>query len=359
MKNVMLVTYDMVGGGCERVIAQLANWFTDNEIKCSILTESKPECFYDLNKKVNIRSFAYDSKNYNRSIIKNYFNLRKMTKKFKPDVIIAMPEKVNVWVALALVGTNIPVIVSERNNPALYPRSKIKRVLRKIIYPFFCKGFVFQTKQASEFFSLGIQKRSIILPNPIDLNRLPQPYTGKRRKEIVAIGRLEEQKNFHLLIDAFSEFHHKYDDYILTIYGEGSLRDKLEQYASKKLPKNSYFLPGKKKNVLDLINQSQMFILTSNYEGMPNVLIEAMALGLPVISTDCPVGGPNELIENMKNGILVPVGDKDGIVLAMFKIVEDENYTKKICTNAILIRQKLEINKIASQLLKYLKDIVV
>ncbi len=191
----------------------------------------------------------------------------------------------------------------------------------------------------------------------MNLERIPKASNGPRRKEIVAIGRLEKQKNFHLLIDAFALFQKAHSDYVLTIYGQGSLKEELERYAKHNLLFNTYAFPGEKANVLELISNAAMFVLSSDYEGMPNVLIEAMALGLPVIATDCPVGGPRELITNGINGLLVPVGDKKVLFESMCALADDIFYAEKLGNNALKVRGKLEINKIANQWLDYLKNV--
>lgn len=355
MKNLVIMTHDMHGGGCERVISQLANWFVERNIECTIITEVKGPVFYKLNSKVKLISLSSYEKLYPQHLISTYLKLRKVVKKIKPDVILSMPEKVNVWTALALLGTRFPVVVSERNNPNLYPPSKVKRFLRKIIYPF-VDGFIFQTKQAKEYFPKYIQKKGIVLPNPLDLNRIPHVF-GRKRKEIVSIGRLEKQKNFYLLIDAFSDFQKKITGYKLKIYGEGSLREDLEEYAKQKLLNDTYEFPGKKTEVLEEISNASMFVLSSDYEGMPNALIEAMALGLPVISTNCPIYGPGALIENGDNGILVPVRDKLSLVNSMCYLVENETFANKIGGKAKLIRKELCIDKVGNNWYKYLESV--
>ncbi len=346
----------MHGGGCERVIAQLANWFIENNINCTIITEVNEPCFYSIKKEVKIISLSSKSRIGKKGLLGAYTKMRKLIKGIDPDVVLSMPEKVNVWTALSLVGTGIPRVVSERNNPAIYPPSKIKRIIRQIIYPT-VNGFIFQTKEASEFFSRRIQHKGIILPNPLDPSRIPQNIEEVKRKEIVSIGRLEKQKNHHLLIDAFSKFQKNNDGYELIIYGEGSLRNELETYAEQKLKKNTYSFPGKKSDVLERITGASLFVLSSNYEGMPNALIEAMAIGLPVISTNCPAGGPNELITSGENGLLVSVGNTEELTKAMEKVVREEEFATKIANEAREIINKLDINLIANKWLSYLESV--
>lgn len=177
------------------------------------------------------------------------------------------------------------------------------------------------------------------MQNPVDATRIPEPYIGKRKKIFAAVGRLEPQKNFPMLIRAFSEFHKEEKDYQLIIYGEGKERTNLEKFIKQLNLEDAVFLPGRNKDVLNAINDSAAFILSSDYEGMPNALIEAICMGMPVISTDCPSGGPRELIHNGENGLLIDVNSVEDMKKAMKKIVGGSGET--LGKNAYLTGGKL------------------
>lgn len=313
----------MTSGGAERVIAQLANYFTEQNIDCRIITTENQEVMYSLNEKVDVLSIGRKSNNKVIDRILRYKKIRSVVQENKPDVVLTMPEDTGIYAILALIGTGIPVYVSERNNPWVMPNVKITRILRKVAYPF-AKGIIFQTQMAKSFFPEYIQKKGFVLQNPVDSSRIPNPYIGKRKKVFAAVGRLEPQKNFPMLIKAFSEFHKEEKDYKLVIYGEGRERSNIENLIKELHLENFVSLPGRNKDVLNCINDCAAFILSSDYEGMPNALIEAMCMGMPVISTDCPSGGPKEIIENEKNGLLIPVNDAQRMVQAMFNIIEDD-----------------------------------
>ena len=191
------------------------------------------------------------------------------------------------------------------------------------------------------------------MQNPVDATRIPEPYIGERKKVFAAVGRLEPQKNFPMLIKAFSEFHKEEKDYQLIIYGEGKERTNLEKLIKQLNLEGSVSLPGRNKDVLNAINDSAAFILSSDYEGMPNALIEAMCMGMPVISTDCPSGGPRELIENQENGILIPVGDEDALVDALFSII-DVTLAEKMSKKSSELRYALTSISIFENWEKYL-----
>lgn len=351
-RSIVIVTRNMLAGGAERVIAQLANYFVKQGIDVKIVTLDDEKMFYDINSQIEMIAIGKKSTNRLLDKWKRYSEVRRIVDCLKPDVVLSMPEDIGIYVILALLGCRIPVYVSERNNPWVMPNVKVTRLLRRLMYPF-AKGLIFQTDTAKSFFPKNIQKKSVVIGNPIDSDRIPQKYSGKRRKVVVGAGRLEAQKNFSLLIAAFAEFSKIYQDYELVIYGEGSMRRQLEEEIAMYKLEKKVFLPGRKSNLLELVNDCSMFVLSSDYEGMPNVLLEAMCMGMPVISTDCPSGGPRELIKNMENGILVPVNGKDEIIKAM-SYLTDEDISRRFSENALMIRNRLTDSQIFEKWFTYL-----
>lgn len=339
MKKIDIITRTMTFGGAERVIAQLANYFVTQEISCRIITTDNEEVVYPLHKKVKVVSVGKKSDNKVVDRLVRYSALRKIILSDRPDIILTMPEDTGIYVILALLGTGIPVYVSERNNPWVMPDVKITRLLRKIAYPF-AKGIIFQTQMAMSFFPKYIQKKGVVLQNPVDATRIPEPYVGERKKIFAAVGRLEPQKNFPMLIKAFSDFHKKEKDYKLVIYGEGKERGNIENLIRKLNLENAVSLPGRNRDVLNCINDCSAFILSSDYEGMPNALIEAICMGMPVISTDCPSGGPRELIHNGENGLLIEVNNVEAMKKAMIQIIDGRG--EILGKNAYLSGKKLK-----------------
>ena len=180
-------------------------------------------------------------------------------------------------------------------------------------------------------------------------------YTGEREKIIVTTGRLNKHKNHSLLICAFKRIVAFFPDYRIIIYGEGPERLN-DEILIRKLGLQEYvLLPGTTNNVPEKIYKASLYVLTSDFEGMPNSLMEAMALGLPCISTDCPCGGPRELIVSGKNGMLVPVGDEDALANAMKKLLNDERYAIELGKNAMKIREELSMDIICRKWYEYLK----
>lgn len=354
-KKIIVITKSMYSGGAERVIAQLLNYFVQKDVDCCIITTDNERIGYSLNESIRVISIGKKSNNKLIDRIKRYTIIRRIVKNEKPNLVLSMPEDTGVYVLLGLLGTRIPVYISERNNPWVMPDVKITRILRKLMYPF-ATGIIFQTQVAQSFFSRGIRKKSIILPNPVDGCRIPQPFYGIREKIIVGAGRLSKQKNFELLIRSFSRFVVAFPEYQLVIYGEGEERSKLENLIETLRIKDKVSLPGRKDNLLDLMNSKAVFVLSSDYEGMPNVLIEAMCMGMPVISTDCPSGGPKELIINKENGLLIKTNSEEELYKAMCHMVTGNN-ASKMGKAAYKLRDSLTSNKIFEDWYNYFFDL--
>ena len=356
--RIGIVSSALVAGGAQRVIVQLIKEWIEDKNEITLILLEKREKFFNVPREVKIYEIGKQSNISLFDKIGRYTKVRSILKKENVDVILSLPEEIGIYVALANIGTNIPIVVSERNNPWVMPNKKITRILRKVLYPF-VSGLIFQTKGAASFFSRRIQEKGIILPNPLDISRLPEPYRGERRKIIVGAGRLERQKNFSLLIEAFSDFYKKNKDYELHIFGDGSMKQELIELSDKLLPKGTVKLLGNNPNLLNSIKDCAIFVLSSDYEGVPNVLIEAMSIGMPVISTDCAPGGARELISNNENGLLIETNNRTQLALAMDELVNNEVLMKKCSQNASKIKVDLASNIVASKWLDYLKYIAV
>ena len=353
--KIVVVTKNLCAGGAERVISQLLNNWVKSGVECTLVLLDKREQFYSVDESVNIYEIGRLAKSSLINKIKVYRKVREIVKKESADVVLSLPEEIGIYVIGALLGTKIPVVVSERNNPWVMPNKKVTRALRKLLYPH-AAGLIFQTKQAASFFSDKLQKKGTVLPNPLDLSRIPAPYAGEREKVIVGAGRLEKQKNFNLLIESFAEFYKTHSDYKLVIYGEGSLRQDLEARAKSLLPESAWSLPGRVADLPEKFNKASAFVLSSDYEGMPNVLIEAMAMGVPCVSVDCAPGGAAELIEDGENGYLVPVGDKDKLVERLCNVIDSAQISNDFSKKSIEIKKKLDADIVCNEWLDFLRE---
>lgn len=343
------------GGGAERVVSVLANNFSRKGHEVTIVTLSKNVYTYPLDMGIRRIHISPSIKIKGFSGGQKILKLKKYISLVNPDIVISFTTGINIYVLLTKLLLPFRVIVSERNDPKRDPKNIIYRIARNVLYNL-SDGVVFQTPDAQHYFSSRIQSKGVIINNPIKPD-LPEPFTGERKKCIVATGRLENQKNYTLLFEAFAVFRQKYPEYTLDIYGEGSLLKQLKQLTvDLKIDKQTTF-KGVVANWHQEARDANMYILSSDYEGMPNALMEALAIGLPCIATNCPCGGPRLLIENGVNGLLIPVNDKDALIKCMLNLEEfpDEGESmgniaaidmKKFSVNNITVEWETLINKI-------------
>ena len=347
-------------GGAERVVSLLSGQFAEDNMQVVIATEWEDEDEYLLNPKVKRIHVGLSEKQEEASrLSKQWYriaNLRKAIKEEKPDVIFSFCIKANYRATMATVGMKVPVIISVRSDPKVDYVGKKNELVNKLFLNK-AEGCVFQTEEAKSFFDEVLQKKSTIICNPIN-EKFLKATRQVPKKKIVCIGRLVECKNQMLLIKAFERIITKYPEYQLYFYGdcsEDDCKERLQEYVNKgavEIPDFENKEQRKKIALKDVIRfmgisntlekdiaDAAMFVLPSDYEGMPNALMEAMTLGLPVISTDCPCGGSRYWIEHMKNGQLFPVRDVDALEQAILYYIEHPEEAEVMGHNA---REKLK-----------------
>ena len=360
--KILFCVGTLSNGGAERVICTLANNFAKkNNIK--IVSITKTNIAYELDRNIDvdfIDNEYFDNrlpkKRRIRKNIKRLIKLKKTIKEFKPDIIISFMVEPSFLVLMLKKSLKIPTIISVRNDPKVEYSSRLYNILMKKLYPK-ADGIVFQTNDAMEYFDNIVKTSKIVIPNPIKNEFICDSYKGKRRNIIVNVGRLQEQKNQEVLIKAFSMLGEKYDEYKLIIYGNGILENKLNDLIKELKLENRVILAGTTTNIKKEIQDASLFVLSSRYEGMPNALMEAMALGLPVISTDCPCGGPRFLIENNKNGILVKNEDVNELTSAIKKVLDSKKLADTLGKNASKIKNYLAEEIICDKWMKYILEI--
>ncbi len=323
MKVFFYITSIERGGGAERVICNLANQFSLAGNECTMITSHPEEVEYALEpviRRVNLAPFR--TPGFIRRNRELFSGLKKLVREEKPEVLISFMAEPNFRAVPACFGTDTKTIISVRNDPSREYPTLFHRILAKTLFKR-ADFAVFQTTDAKNWFPAKLRKKSEVIFNPIDEKFLNEPLS-ERGMDIVATGRLEPQKNHRLLIDAFTEIADK-TECNLVIYGEGSLREELQSRIDENGMHDRILLPGRTTDVISSIRNAAVYVLSSDYEGMPNALMEAMALGIPCISTDCPCGGPGELIDNGKNGLLVETGNVSALSKAMLGILENSD----------------------------------
>ena len=356
--KILFVNSRLSDGGAERVMTLLANEFANHYDVSMILVREKREEIYQLDSRIEKIQLEYGNSGTIRRQLKRVLYVRKYIREIDPNLVISFVEDINVVTLLACIGLNKKIIVSERCNPKSnigFVGTFVRSFIQKFIY-LLADKVIFQTEYAKSCFSLKIQKRSVVIPNPVN-PEIPEPYTGMRNKEIVAVGRYEKQKNFPMLIEAFAKFVKEHLDYKLTIYGEGPLRSEYKLLLNELGISEKVNLAGYVSDVNNKMKSAMMYVSSSDYEGISNSMIEALAMGVPTICTDCPVGGARMMINDGKNGLLTPVGDVESLYEAMSKVADDEKLTQVLAENAIKIRENYSIEKIFKMWLGAIKDV--
>ncbi|MBS1362149.1 MAG: glycosyltransferase [Acidaminococcaceae bacterium] len=353
----LFVAPGMLFGGAERVMSILANEWGKNNVETMILvTETEAISKYHLSNKITMNSCFEEKKRAKIPHLVIIKRVREICKKWQPDVVISFYNDLCALTAVAITGLNIPLIYSERNDPNRTNQRQVDRLYRKIVEHMASK-IVFQTTGAQRCYSKRVQEKSTVILNPVNTNGFPIHDFLHEKLEIVSVGRLEAQKNQKLLIGAFDLIASDFPEYQLTIYGEGSLRKELEEYIKAKGLQERVFLPGNKNNIQEHIKDASLFVLSSDYEGIPNALIEAMAIGLPCVSTDCSPGGARELIEDGVNGLITPCGDANKLSDAMRMLLSNKAYAKACGIEALKIREKTDVRKISEDWLGYMLEV--
>ena len=347
MKKVMFVCQSLGNGGAERVVSVLTDELSEADYRVFILTMTKEKQVYNINENVEI---VAPHKNYNAGILGKLQRvkiIRDEIIKHKIDVVVAFSHYNAMFSVIASYGLPVRIIGSERNDPAQLKNRKILNSTRNILYKKL-DCLVCQTDEAKAYFPNKIQEKTTIILNPISASII-DPYCGEKEKKIVTFCRLEPQKNLRMLIDAFEMLYEEYPDYELNIYGEGSERENLLNYIVSKGLVNVNSMKPFCQDVHQKVMKATIFALPSNYEGLSNSMIEAMALGIPTVVTDCPCGGARMVIENNKNGIMVAVDDPKAMYEAFKKIIVSPKFAKELSNNGVKIRDKLNCKKIAKQ----------
>lgn len=348
-KEIIILTISMGNDGAERVLSELSNVWVKRGHKVSIIQTGANNygVSYSLSNEIEVINIRAVSK------IKPIRYLQEVK-----EVVSILNSRPNATVLSFIVSSIFicgvaslfvknKIVVSERNNPKACPSGKVQQKLRDWAFGR-ADVCVFQTENAMKMFPKNVQKKGVIIPNPINGN-LPRPYIGVRRKAIVAACRLHPQKNLPMLIDAFRQLHIDYPDYRLEIYGQGEMWEQLVQLVSELGLSKFVAMPGFANDIFDRINTCTMYVSSSNYEGISNSMLEAMGMGVPVVVTDCPVGGARMMISDGRNGYLVPVGNSKIMYEKMKKVIEDRESTKNIMQESIKVRDKYDLSKISEQ----------
>ena len=347
-------------GGAERVFVNLAEHFLNQDYQVLMVTQYQKEDEYELVCGIDRVISDITPQETTSSRIVNFWRrlekLHRIWKQEKPDLVLSCAGKNNFMTIVSTMFTKTKPVVSVVGEAKEEYPGKVMRMLANLLFPH-AAGVVLQTERSRSFFSKRVGKTAVIMPNSLNPLFIRPAFQEEREKRIVSVGRMDANKNHEMMIRAFAKLAAKYPEYTLTIYGDGELRSHLEMLIDSMELSDKVFLPGVILNVADEIEKASLFLLTSYSEGVSNALIEAMALGLPVIATDVPSGGTVELIEHGKNGWIIPVGDEAALEKAMDKLLSDRELAENLGAQARMLQERFAPDRVNRQWQAYFEKL--
>lgn len=345
MKKIVFHLNCLERGGAERVVSNLAGQFVEHGYEVYIATEWQGEDEYVIDERIHRVHVGFTEEQEKRGRIAKIFirilNLRKFLKQVEPDVVVAFARKANYRALTATIGTKYPVVISVRIAPVGCYDHFSDKIQIPILFPR-AAGGVFQTEEQKDFFPGYLQRKSRVILNAINSKFIGNEIPEEREKVVVHSGRIVDFKNQLMLVKAFVEVHKKHPEYTLKIFGPDALDGTwqlLEACIEENQAQDYIKLMGSSNQLeKDMINGA-VAAFSSDVEGMPNAMLEAMALGLPVVATDCPPGGPRMVIQHGENGLLIPVGNQKALEEAINYMIENPEHAEQMGRNATKIAE--------------------
>lgn len=342
-EKILFVISQLKVGGAAKMIKYVANLCAAHFKEVSLVTyydDYTPEDVSSSIKRINLNVRISKTPLWR---IKALIRLRKIVKQGGYFAVCSFLPDISAMSRLATIGLRLKVISAERGDP--YQFSKLWKGIVTWTYRNSDYCF-FQLEQARDFFDSKIKDHSYVIPNPYVPDLDVEPFFGHRKATIVSAGRFAWQKRFDVLIDAFAQVHKKHPNYRLILYGEGEYLQRYKKQAQALNIDRFVDFPGYIKNVSSFIREDGIFVLSSDYEGIPNSLIEAMSVGMPVVATDCTPGGAAFLTDCGKRGLLVPVHNVEAMSNAINTLIECPELSKNLSLKAVDVIRQLDIQVI-------------
>jgi glycosyltransferase involved in cell wall biosynthesis len=352
--RITLVVSTISGGGAEGVLARMANYWAERAHEVTLITVgSAKDDIFPLHP--GIRRIGVGLMGDSPHVVAAWWNnfrrlkyLRQAIKASRPDVVLSFIDKTNVLTLAASLGLGIPVIVSERNDPRHHDIGTVWARLRRLLYPQ-ATAVVVQTDGVRIWAERFLKSHMVhVIPNAVSVPDAVRNGRTERKPpgwRVAAMGRFAPQKGFDVLLKAFAQCARKHSDWSLILLGEGGERKRLEALAAELGIANRVSMPGRMLDPWRTLCGTDLFVLSSNYEGFPNVLMEAMACGLAAISTDCP-SGPREIIRDGVDGLLVSPNDVAALAGAMDRLMEDPTERQRLGARAAEVVERFSRDKI-------------
>ncbi|MBQ6621284.1 MAG: glycosyltransferase [Mogibacterium sp.] len=340
-KNILFMIPSLYGGGAEKVCCILASALAErHHVTVGYLIEKDEE--YPLHpdcERVLLPWGSCRRWNIPGRLLKwcrNIRGIRKIKKERSIDVTVSFLMALNLFNVLSRYHDR--VITSERANPKKYLPEKFW--ITRFSYAH-SDHVVFQSELVRHYYSGRILRHSSVIPNPVSVRC---KAAAERKHRIVAMGRLTEQKNHRMLIQSFAEFRRSYPDYTLSIYGEGDLQEELQALISELDLQGSVILEGNHPDVHERIRDAEIFVLSSNFEGLSNALLECMTMGIACISTRCE--GSTDVIRDGENGLLTEIGNGQELTEAMLRLAGDPAFRRSLEAQALKDAENFTIDRV-------------
>lgn len=323
--KIVLAIGKLTGGGAERVVSLWANALCKHGFDVSILLESRSEKEYAVSDRVRICAVSPTESSFlQMGYGKRLWRMRSIIKSIGPDFVISFLPTMQIYMMFATWGLGIRRIETIRINPWMIRLSLLRQRLWRWTYRSAWR-IILQTEEQASFFSEMEQRKAVVIPNPLSHTYekvAPRPMHSEVLS-CLAVGRIDAQKNYPLMIRGFAEVAREYPQLTLRIYGEGnpSYVAEVQRVIVEQGMENQVVLMGRSTEIEAVYQTSDLFLMTSDFEGSPNALIEAMASRLICISTDCKTG-PKDLITSGEQGWLVPVGERKALAEAIRRVLK-------------------------------------
>jgi len=363
MRNVLFISSSISFGGASKMLCFVADSLVERGHNVVVVNLKSTQNVTDFERKLNDKVQVYTVPPMPRGKGKNSWRIRfikNIAKEQKTDVIVGFTSFPNMYATIVGKMLRIPSIMSERADPTRTNDGSFKSKIAKWIINR-ATGGVFQTKGAQAYYGRGLRRRCVVIPNPIFLDGdVPNVPFEEREKSVVSVGRLEFlQKRPDVMLEAFQIFWRSHPEYVLKIYGRGPDEEAIKQMANEMGLGDAVRFMGLTTRPMEDVAKDGMFILTSDYEGISNALLEAMAVGLPCVSTDHSPGGARLLIQDRENGLLAPTGDVEKLAAALSEFADNPALAKKCGENARDVVNRFEPNGIVDMWEEYIEKIYV
>lgn len=346
--KLTLVGASLAAGGAERMMARMANHWAERGWRVTLLTfdDGAEPPFFELHPAVRHRPLGIRVRGRHsvRTVARQLSVLRRSIRESDPRVLISFLDKINVIVLWATRGLGLPVIAAERTAVAHRPFGGVWKVLRRWTYPLAAR-LVVQHRDSLACFSAAVRRKGRVVPNPAVPPSAGAAAPGRSANVVLAMGHLTAVKGFDLLLKAFADAAPGFPEWSLVIRGEGGRRGALEALRDELGLRGRAFFPGLTREPFERMRQAGLFVLSSRFEGFPNVLCEAMACGLPVVAFDCP-HGPGEIVRDGVDGVLVPPGDVTALAAALRRLMRDAPARRRLAARAPEVVERFGLEKV-------------